>query len=127
MATITLSVNFSGGLETLFANRTAHTVSIPARVPVDAALWDTWPAAPESAGAPDADAVTMKPADMAYLLHHLRTRVLTARPELFLEHGTVRPGILALINDADWELEGEGAALLHDEDEVVFISTLHGG
>ena len=40
---------------------------------------------------------------------------------------TSRPGILVLINDADWELEGEAAYLLQSGDEVVFVSTLHGG
>lgn len=38
-----------------------------------------------------------------------------------------RPGILVLINNSDWELEGEGDYVLQDGDEVVFISTLHGG
>lgn len=38
-----------------------------------------------------------------------------------------RPGILVLINNGDWELEGEGDYVLQDGDEVVFISTLHGG
>lgn len=38
-----------------------------------------------------------------------------------------RPGILVLINDTDWELEGEGDYVLKDGDEIVFISTLHGG
>ena len=40
---------------------------------------------------------------------------------------TSRPGILVLINDTDWELEGEGDYMLKDGDEIVFISTLHGG
>ena len=38
-----------------------------------------------------------------------------------------RPGILVLINDSDWELEGTLNAKLKDKDEVLFISTLHGG
>lgn len=38
-----------------------------------------------------------------------------------------RPGILVLINDADWELEGEDACVLQPGDNVVFVSTLHGG
>ena len=38
-----------------------------------------------------------------------------------------RPGILVLINDTDWELEGEGDYIVKDNDEIVFISTLHGG
>lgn len=40
---------------------------------------------------------------------------------------TRRPGILVLVNDADWELEGELEYELQDKDEIVFISTLHGG
>lgn len=38
-----------------------------------------------------------------------------------------RPGILVLINSTDWELEGELDYVLEDKDEIVFISTLHGG
>ena len=38
-----------------------------------------------------------------------------------------RPGILVLINDADWELEGEGAYELKQSDRILFVSTLHGG
>ena len=38
-----------------------------------------------------------------------------------------RPGILVLVNDTDWELEGEGDYKLEEGDEIVFISTLHGG
>ena len=38
-----------------------------------------------------------------------------------------RPGILVLINDADWELEGEEAYELQNGDSILFVSTLHGG
>lgn len=38
-----------------------------------------------------------------------------------------RPGILVLINDADWELEGEAAYVLQPKDNILFVSTLHGG
>lgn len=38
-----------------------------------------------------------------------------------------RPGILVLINDADWELEGEEAYELQEGDNILFVSTLHGG
>ena len=37
------------------------------------------------------------------------------------------PGVLVLINDCDWELEGTLACALRDGDVVAFISTLHGG
>ena len=38
-----------------------------------------------------------------------------------------RPGILVLINDADWELEGEDKYELQPGDCILFVSTLHGG
>ena len=50
------------------------------------------------------------------------------RSELFMilkPHS--RPGILVLINDADWELEGEEAYEIQNGDEILFVSTLHGG
>lgn len=43
------------------------------------------------------------------------------------DQGDRRPGILILINDADWELEGELDYAIQDKDEIVMISTLHGG
>lgn len=45
----------------------------------------------------------------------------------FIENGTIRPGILALINDTDWELEGAEEYELENNDVVSFTSTLHGG
>lgn len=38
-----------------------------------------------------------------------------------------RPGILVLINDADWELEGEESYEVQSGDNILFVSTLHGG
>jgi ubiquitin related modifier 1 len=58
----------------------------------------------------------------ALLANHLRER-----PELFISGDSVRPGILVLINEADWELLGMLDAPLKDGDCVTFISTLHGG
>ncbi|KAK3079202.1 Ubiquitin- modifier 1 [Coniosporium uncinatum] len=49
------------------------------------------------------------------------------RKELFVMEDSVRPGILVLINDADWELEGEDKYELKTGDNIVFVSTLHGG
>lgn len=42
-------------------------------------------------------------------------------------HHCRRPGILVLINDADWELEGEDRYELKKDDNILFVSTLHGG
>jgi ubiquitin related modifier 1 len=38
-----------------------------------------------------------------------------------------RPGILVLINDADWELSEKEETKLEHKDRLSFISTLHGG
>jgi ubiquitin related modifier 1 len=38
-----------------------------------------------------------------------------------------KAGILVLINDTDWELEGKEEAVLLNKDKVCLISTLHGG
>ena len=38
-----------------------------------------------------------------------------------------RPGILVLVNDADWELEGGPDYELQPKDDILFVSTLHGG
>lgn len=46
---------------------------------------------------------------------------------LFIQDEDVCPGILVLINNADWELEGMREYVLKNDDCVVFISTLHGG
>ena len=69
------------------------------------------------------------PATIASLITYLSEHYLANSPkkDLFVLDGTVRPGILVLVNDADWELEGEGACELKNGDEVVFVSTLHGG
>ena len=38
-----------------------------------------------------------------------------------------RSGILVLINEVDWELEGEYQYNIIEGDTISFISTLHGG
>ncbi|AMD20730.1 HDL014Wp [Eremothecium sinecaudum] len=47
--------------------------------------------------------------------------------EFFIQDNSIRPGILTLINDTDWELEGEQEYILEDGDVISFTSTLHGG
>ena len=61
------------------------------------------------------------------LLAWIRDNLIKERPELFMTGASVRPGILVLINDADWELCGELEYQLEDGDNITFISTLHGG
>ncbi|KAJ3799617.1 ubiquitin-related modifier 1 [Lentinula aff. detonsa] len=118
MTTISLRIEFGGGLELLFSNEKRHTLTLPSMVSSDN---DSKTSADALSG------VNIKPADVEYLVFYLRDHLLQERPELFMEGKTVRPGILVLINDTDWELEGEGEYVLQNNDEIVFISTLHGG
>ncbi|CAG5104809.1 Oidioi.mRNA.OKI2018_I69.chr1.g1562.t1.cds [Oikopleura dioica] len=39
----------------------------------------------------------------------------------------VKPGVLVLINDADWELFNEADYQVCKNDRITFVSTLHGG
>ncbi|KJA25303.1 hypothetical protein HYPSUDRAFT_37801 [Hypholoma sublateritium FD-334 SS-4] len=116
MSTISLKIEFGGGLELLFANQRSHRIDIPCRVSTD-----------NDTTVKELNEKEAKAVDVSYLVHHMRDHMLKERAELFMENGTVRPGILVLINDTDWELEGEGEYQLKNGDEVVFISTLHGG
>ncbi|KAG8412746.1 Ubiquitin- modifier 1 [Metarhizium acridum] len=69
-----------------------------------------------------------QPANIAFLIHHLCQNVMNdTRKELFVLDDHLRPGILVLINDADWELEGEESYELKSGDNILFVSTLHGG
>jgi len=115
---IQVKVDFGGGLEILFNNQRSHTISLPARVATQINSNPTTTTTAEG-----------RPADVSALIDHLKDNVLSDRKRagLFAENGTVRPGVLVLINDSDWEIEGEGSYVLKDGDNVSFISTLHGG
>uniref|UniRef100_A0A0A0KCT7 Ubiquitin-related modifier 1 homolog n=1 Tax=Cucumis sativus TaxID=3659 RepID=A0A0A0KCT7_CUCSA len=64
---------------------------------------------------------------MKDLLSWVRSNLIKERPEMFMKGDTVRPGVLVLVNDCDWELSGQLDTTLEEKDVVVFISTLHGG
>ncbi|CAD6223827.1 unnamed protein product [Miscanthus lutarioriparius] len=64
---------------------------------------------------------------MKLLLSWVKDNLIKERPEMFVKGDSVRPGVLVLINDCDWELCGGLDAELEEKDVVVFISTLHGG
>ncbi|GAB7339518.1 hypothetical protein MBLNU457_6134t1 [Dothideomycetes sp. NU457] len=105
MSNLSIKVEFTGGLELLFSSQKQRTVSLPPQNP------------------------SGQPTTIADLITNL-TEDLTKRDQkkdLFVLHGSVRPGILVLINDADWELEGEEQYELQNGDNIVFVSTLHGG
>ncbi|KAE8583352.1 hypothetical protein XENTR_v10020489 [Xenopus tropicalis] len=99
-ALVSLLLEFGGGAELLFDGIKQHQVTLPNQ---------------------------SNPWDIRQLLVWIRHNLLKERPELFIQGDTVRPGILVLINDADWELMGELDYQLEDKDNIVFISTLHGG
>ena len=96
--TVRCRVELAGGLELLFGREKAFDVALPASAPTVRAL-----------------------------IAHARTKLLRERVELFAVGESVRPGILVLVNDVDWELEGMLDCVLREGDCVVFISTLHGG
>ncbi|KAM9841539.1 ubiquitin-related modifier 1 [Aulostomus maculatus] len=97
---LAIHLEFGGGAELLFNGVKEHQVTLPSQ--------------PE-------------PWDMKQLLVWIQRNLLKERPELFVQGDSVRPGILVLINNADWELMGELDYQLQDQDSIVFISTLHGG
>jgi ubiquitin related modifier 1 len=111
---------YSGGLELLFGNERKHKVILPPHL--------------EDGSRPN----------ISYLLKHLVDNLMKdSRTDMFIMEDNVyvtrtlhlnianiphrRPGILVLINDADWELEGEETYELQQGDNIVFVSTLHGG
>mmetsp|Transcript_14927 Transcript_14927/g.40013 ORF Transcript_14927/g.40013 Transcript_14927/m.40013 type:complete len:97 (-) Transcript_14927:780-1070(-) len=61
------------------------------------------------------------------LIDWIRRNLITERHELFVQGDSIRPGVLVLINDSDWELEGTTAYDVASGDQICFISTLHGG
>uniref|UniRef100_A0A914ZNB7 Ubiquitin-related modifier 1 homolog n=2 Tax=Parascaris univalens TaxID=6257 RepID=A0A914ZNB7_PARUN len=97
-----LTLEFSGGAEMLFGKKKTHEVAI----------------------ASSADTVLLSD-----LLLYIKENLIEdkERINLLIDKGTVRPGILVLVNDVDWELLGGLNANINDGDNVTFISTLHGG
>lgn len=43
------------------------------------------------------------------------------------QEGIIKPGIIVLYNDADWEIYEKEETKVEDKDTISFISTLHGG
>ncbi|XP_057855710.1 ubiquitin-related modifier 1 homolog isoform X1 [Cryptomeria japonica] len=100
-----LTVEFGGGLELLFQSVRTHNIDVPVKS-------------------------GEKQLTMEVLLFWIRDNLLKERPEMFIKGKSVlcrRPGVLVLINDCDWELCGQLEATVEENDNVVFISTLHGG
>ncbi|OBA19987.1 ubiquitin-related modifier 1 [Metschnikowia bicuspidata var. bicuspidata NRRL YB-4993] len=66
---------------------------------------------------------------MGDLIKHVTATIVCDPKDIpvFIEEDTVRPGILVLINDTDWELEGMEDYVVEAGDVFTFTSTLHGG
>ncbi|BGP14436.1 hypothetical protein JCM10213_004559 [Rhodosporidiobolus nylandii] len=128
MAMLNITVQFSGGMELLFANTHTHTLTLPRFYAPSLTTSASKPPA-EQPPPVEEGAEGAKATDVRFLVWWLREYLLEdrERPELFSTGESVRPGILVLINSTDWELEGELEYELEEGDEVVFISTLHGG
>jgi ubiquitin related modifier 1 len=94
-----ITVEFSGGLELLFDKKKNHSLEFP-----------------------DDKSLTLRD-----LVRWIKDHLLKERAELFYIDDSVRPGILVLINDCDWELMDGIEYKLEPNDTIVFISTLHGG
>lgn len=113
---VKLIIEMSGGLDLLFNKVKRHEITIP----------DGWKPSSNNTAASTAP-TNEHECTMKLLLQYMKETMLAERPELFLAGETIRPGIMVLINDADWELEGKLDYVLQDNDNIAFISTLHGG
>ncbi|KAG7013351.1 Ubiquitin-related modifier 1-like 1 [Cucurbita argyrosperma subsp. argyrosperma] len=112
--TVILTFKCSGGLELLCDSEKIHDVRVD----------------PENgAGTQKSNAFFQNGSQliMKDLLSWVRSNLIKERPEMFMKGDTVRPGVLVLVNDCDWELSGQLDTPLEEKDVVVFISTLHGG
>ncbi|OIR58795.1 MAG: ubiquitin-related modifier 1 [Amphiamblys sp. WSBS2006] len=64
---------------------------------------------------------------MGCLLEKLGERCDAERRHLFTTDGDISPGVLVLVNDADWVLEGGLGYQPQSGDRIAFVFTLHGG
>ena len=98
-----VTLEFRGGAELLFDGVKQHSVQLP-DIGDSCSRWT-----------------------IRQLLVWIKDNLLQDRPEMFLQGSTVRPGILVLVNNTDWELCGELDYEINNRDSILFISTLHGG
>ncbi|XP_050422186.1 ubiquitin-related modifier 1 [Adelges cooleyi] len=99
---LTITTEFTSGLQILFNNVKKHDIVLPA---------------------------TEKQWTLGSLLFWIKNNLLVNKEkcDLFMKGNTVRPGIIVAINDQDWELLGNLDYQIKNNDNITFISTLHGG
>ncbi|KAM3719839.1 Ubiquitin-related modifier [Dirofilaria immitis] len=104
MGLLSLKIEFSGGAESLFDMQKEFDIQVP-----------------NESG----------PLLISDLLRYINVNLITdkSRSHLLVDKDgeNVRPGILVLVNEVDWELLQGPKTILEDGDVVSFISTLHGG
>ena len=96
-----VKIEFSGGLELMFEGKKNIDLDMEKKDDKDILLED--------------------------VIDNLRTNHLKEKEELFIQSGNVRPGIIVLVNDTDWELLDNEKYVVEENDVIAFISTLHGG
>lgn len=65
---------------------------------------------------------------MKNLILYVKENIIQYRKDHFIETGSkIKPGIIVLINNCDWEILGGEDYVLNNGDLVTFIMTLHGG
>ncbi|KAK8565860.1 hypothetical protein V6N12_059406 [Hibiscus sabdariffa] len=94
-----LTLEFGGGLELLCESVKVHNVNVDM---------------PKGA-----DKLTMKD-----LLAWVRTNLIKERPEMFMKGESVRPGVLVLVNDCDWELSGQLDTTLEEKDVMLYENAM---
>jgi len=99
---LSITTEFTSGLQILFNNVKKHNVVLPE---------------------------TDKPWTLGLLLFWIKENLLVDKDkcDLFMKGHTVRPGIIVAVNDQDWELLGNVKYQIKNNDNITFISTLHGG
>ncbi|SCZ94039.1 BZ3500_MvSof-1268-A1-R1_Chr6-1g08381 [Microbotryum saponariae] len=146
-STLDIQLEFGGGMELLFSSIPSRKLTLPSTYdprilstqppPLKIVSTSTTTSESNTAQVIDSTSSMMEPerggevkrrTNLRYLIWYLRWKVLDdpSRPELF-SIGESVPGILVLINSTDWELEGELDYVIEDGDQILFISTLHGG
>ena len=96
-----VNIEFSGGLELMFESKKKIELNFEESKEAEIQLRD--------------------------VIEELRKSHLKEKEEMFVQGGTVRPGIIVLVNDTDWELLDADEYKVQPNDTVSFISTLHGG
>lgn len=76
---LTVKIEFGGGLELLFSNQKSHKITIPAKTPAGE------------------KSESERPTDLRYLIFWLKDNLLKEREELFAENGTVYAVLLLFL------------------------------